>query len=183
MMKNVIYICLFLFVGNVFSQEKPKNISEVEKIKTTKVNNGEGIVEKKIKVTTREEQAIEFDEKDKNKTDKDIIESPVKVKKTIEIDNDNDRLYDSMVEIGYYEFEGNRYNFRKMNNGFLVSSDNKENSNSFGNIERFNKENHYLFRNAETTGIGYFNNEGNFIIEYYDKKSGELVSKEFMSIK
>lgn len=182
-MKNVIHICLFLFVANVFAQEKPKNISEEEKVKTIKVDNGKEIVEKKIKVTTREEQAIEFDEKDKNKTDKDIIVSPVKVKKTIEIDNDNDRLYDTMTEIGYYEFEGNRYNFKKMNNGFLVSSENKENSNIFGNIERFNKENHYLFHNAETTGIGYFNTEGNFIVEYYDKKSGELVSKEFMAIK
>jgi hypothetical protein len=40
-----------------------------------------------------------------------------------------------------------------------------------------------LFRNADTIGIGYFNPEGNFVIEYYDKKTGELVSQEFMEIK
>ena len=182
-MKNIIYICLLLLAGNAFTQEKPKNVSEETKTKIIKVNNGKEVVEKKVKVTTREEQEIVFDEKDKNKTDKDIIESPVKVKKTIEIDDDRDNSYDSKVEVGYYEFEGKRYNFKKMNNGFLVSSEHKQNPNDFGNIVRFNRENHYLFRNADNIGIGYFNPQGNFVIEYYDKKSGELVSQEFLEIK
>lgn len=181
-MKKLIYICLLLLAGNAFAQDKPKNVSEEEKTKTIKVDNGTEVIEKKIKITKREDQDIEFDKKDKNKRDKDIMESPVKVKKTIEIDNDKDRSYDSKVEVGYYEFEGKRYNFKKMNNGFLVSTENKQNPNDFGNIVRFNKDNHYLFHNAETTGIGYFNPDGNFIIEYYDKRSGELVSQEFMAI-
>lgn len=182
-MKKIIYVCLLMLAGNAFAQEKPKNVSEEEKTTTIKVDNGKKVVEKKIKVTTIKEQNIEFDEKDKNKRDSDIIESPVKVKKTIEIDNDGDNSYDSKVEVGFYEFEGKRYHFKKMNNGFLVSSENKQNPNDFGSIVRFNKENHYLFRNAETMGIGYFNTEGNFVIEYYDKKSGELVSQEFLEIK
>lgn len=174
---------MFFLAGNVFAQEKPKNVSEEVETKTIKVNNGREVVEKKVKVTTTEEQGIIFDEKDKNKIDKDIIESPVKVKKTIEIDDDKDNSYDSKVEVGYYEFEGRRYHFKKMNNGFLVSTENKQNPNDFGNIIRYNKENHYLFRNADTIGIGYFNPQGNFVIEYYDKKTGELVSQEFMEIK
>ncbi len=173
---------MLLLAGPVFAQEKPKNVSEEVKTTTIKVDNGTEVKEKKIKVTTRKEQSIELDEKDKNKMDQDIVESPVKVKRTIEIDDDGDNSYDSKVEVGFYEFEGKRYHFKKMNNGFLVSSENKENPNDFGNIVRFNKENHYLFRNAETIGIGYFNTEGNFIIEYYDKKSGELVRQEFMEM-
>lgn len=174
---------MFFLAGNVFAQEKPKNVSEEVETKTIKVNNGREVVEKKVRVTTTEEQSIVFDEKDKNKKDKDIVESPVKVKKTIEIDDDKDNSYDSKVEVGFYEFEGKRYHFKKMNNGFLVSTENKQNPNDFGNIIRFNKENHYLFRNADTFGIGYFNPQGNFVIEYYDKKTGELVSQEFMEIK
>ena len=182
-MKKIIYICLLLLVGNAFAQKQPKNVSEEQKTKTTKVDNGKDLVEKKVKVTIREEQVIEFDEKDKNKIDKNFIDSPVKVKKTIEIDDDTDMSYDSKLEVGYYEFEGNRYNFKKMNNGYMVSLENKENPNDFGNIVKFNRKNHYLFHNAETTGIGYFNSEENFIIEYYDKKSGELVSRELMLVK
>ncbi|MGM5471079.1 hypothetical protein ACS386_12440 [Flavobacteriaceae bacterium LMO-SS05] len=182
-MKNIICISLLLLTAPVFAQEKPKNVSEEVETTTIKVNNGTEVKEKKVKVTTRKEQHIKLDEKDKNKMDQDIVESPVKVKKTIEIDYDGDNSYDSKVEVGYYEFEGKRYHFKKMNNGFLVSSENKQNPNDFGSIVRFNKENHYLFRNADTIGIGYFNTEGNFVIEYYDKKSGELVSQEFMEIK
>jgi hypothetical protein len=172
-----------LLAGSFFAKEKPKNVSEEVKTTTIKVDNGTEVKEKKIKVTTRKEQNIEFDEKDKNKRDSEIVESPVKVKRTIEIDNNGDNSYDSKVEVGFYEFEGKRYNFKKMNNGFLVSTENKQNPNDFGNIVRFNRENHYLFRNADTIGIGYFNPEGNFVIEYYDKKTGELVSQEFMEIK
>lgn len=182
-MKNVIYICLLLLAGSVFAQEKPKNVSEEVKTTTIKVDNGTEVKEKKVKVTTRKEQTIEFDKKDKNQKDSDIVESPVKVEKTIEIDNDGDNSYDSKVEVGFYEFEGKRYHFKKMNNGFLVSTENKQNPNDFGNIVRFNRENHYLFRNADTIGIGYFNPQGNFVIEYYDKKTGELVSQEFTEIK
>jgi hypothetical protein len=119
-MKNVIYICLLLLAGSVFAQEKPKNVSEEVKTTTIKVDNGTEVKEKKIKVTTRKEQNIEFDEKDKNKRDSEIVESPVKVKRTIEIDNNGDNSYDSKVEVGFYEFEGKRYNIKKNNNGFLV---------------------------------------------------------------
>ena len=119
-MKHVIYICLLLFAGNAWTQEKPKNISEESTIKTVKTNNGTDIVEKKVKVTTRSEQGIEFAAEDENKRDKDVVNSPVKIKKTIEIDNDMGNSYDSKTEIGYYEFNGKQYGFKKVENGFSV---------------------------------------------------------------
>ncbi|CAH8285956.1 hypothetical protein EV196_106159 [Mariniflexile fucanivorans] len=177
-MKNIIYACLFLFTGSIWAQEKPKNISEESTIKTVKTNDGSGIVEKKIKVTTRSEQGIEFDEQDENKRDKNVIDSPVKVKKTIEVDNDIGSSYDSKTEIGYYQFDGKQYGFKKVDNGFSVLL-NDDDSPS-GNIVKFNKENHYIYQNGNDTGIGYFNEDGSFTIEYYDQNTRKVISQDFI---
>lgn len=176
------YACLFLFVGNIWAQEEPKNVSEESTTKTVKTDNGTEVVEKKIKVTTREEQDIEFAEKDKNKRDKDVVKSPVKVKKTIEIDNDRGNSYDSKTEIRYYEFNGKQYGFKKVDTGFSVLEKDHETPNNYGQLIKFNRENHYLFKNGNDTGIGYFNDDGSFTIEYYDKKTKTVTSQEFILV-
>lgn len=178
MMKNIIYICLIMFAGHMSAQVKPKNISEESVVKTTTTDNGSEVVEQKIKLTTRSEQAIEFAEEDKDKTDKAVIESPVKFNQTLEINGHADTTYNSKTEIDYYEFNGNRYGFKKVDNGFSVSSDNKEIPT--GNLVKFNRENHYIYQNGSETGIGYFTNDGSFIIEYYDVKTGKIKTQNFI---
>jgi hypothetical protein len=180
-MKNLFYICLFLFAGTAFAQEKTKNVSEETTVKTIKTNNGEKITENKVKVTTREEQNIEFDEKDKDKRDKDVVNSPVKVLKTLEIDDDKDNFYDSKVEIGFYEFEGTRYNFTKSETGFLIHKN--EDAFNFGKALRASEKNHYLFKSDDKTGVGYFNDKGNFAVEYYNNDTGKLEKEEFIMVK
>lgn len=174
------YACLILVAGNVWAQDKPKNVSEESTIKTVKTNNGSEITEKKIKVTTREEQDIEFAHKDENKRDKDVVNSPVKVKRTIEVDDDKGNSYDSKTEISYYEFNGNQYGFRKVENGFSVLVNDTDTPNSYGNIVKFNRDNHYLFQKGNDTGIGYFNEDGSFTIEFYDKNTQTVTSQEFI---
>ncbi|WP_308991895.1 hypothetical protein QLS71_016550 [Mariniflexile litorale] len=181
-MNNIIYAFAFLFATSIWAQEKPKNISEESTVKTVKTNNGSGIVEKKIKVTTREEQDIEFAQKDENKRDKDVVDSPVKIKKTIEVDDDMGDSYDSKKETMYYEFEGKQYGFQKVDNGFSVLNTSNEIPGAYGNIVKFNRENHYLFQNGNDTGIGYFNEDGSFTIEYYDKNTRTVTSQEFILV-
>ena len=181
-MKNVIYISLFLVAGTIWSQEKPKNVSEKTIVKTVNTNDGSKINAKEIKVTTREEQNIEFASADENKIDKDIVVSPVKVKKTIKINDDMDNSFNSKSEVTYYEYEGQHYNFSKVNNGFSVLVENNDTPNNFGNIVKFNRENHYLFQNDNDTGIGYFNEDGSFTIEYYDSDTGTITRQEFLLI-
>ena len=41
--------------------------------------------------------------------------------------------------MAYYEFEGQQYNFKKVNNGFSVLVENNETPDSFGNIVKANK--------------------------------------------
>ncbi|WP_372754960.1 hypothetical protein [Mariniflexile sp.] len=176
-MKKLLYASVFLFATSIYAQEPVKNISEESTIKTVKTNNGSEIVEKKIKVTTRQEQGIEFAEKDIDKRDKDVVNSPVKITKTIEVDGDKGNSYESKTEIAYYEFEGKQYGFKKVDNGFSVLSTTSELPE--GNIVKLNKSNHYIYQNGDDTGVGYFNEDGSFTIEYFDKKTGAITSQTY----
>ncbi|MFG6687025.1 hypothetical protein ACGK9U_10610 [Mariniflexile sp. HNIBRBA6329] len=170
-MKKIACMIAFLAFGYTYSQVEPKNVSEETTVKTTKINNGDKVFENKVKVTTREEQAIEFDEKDKNKRDKDIVPTPVKVTKIVEVANNNKN---SKTELGYFEFNGNRYYSNKGGNDFFKAN---------AEITSFKKENHYLFQNKNYVGIGYFDADGNFIVEYSDKMNGEVRTQEFKLVK
>ncbi len=170
-MKKIMYMVAFLAFGHAFAQTQPKNVSEETTVKTTKINNGDKILENKVKVTTREEQTIEFNENDKNKRDKDIVETPVMVTKIVEVKNDDTT---TKTEVGYFEFDGKRYYSNKANNDFLQPS---------AQITKFKKENYYLFQNNNYTGIGYFDEEGNFIVEYSDKTGGNVKMQKFELVK
>lgn len=170
-MKNIMYIVAFLAFSYSNAQTQPKNVSEETTVKTTKINQGDRILENKVKVTTREEQAIEFNENDENKRDKDIVQSPVKITKIVEVNNDGTN---SKTEVGYFEFDGKRYFSNKTNNDLLQSS---------AQITKFQKENYYLFQNANYSGIGYFDDQGNFIVEYSDKDGGQVKMQRFELVK
>ena len=122
-MKNLLYVIAFLVPTVFFAQEKPKNVSEETTTKTITVDDGKEVVEKQVKVTTREEQQVELAESDKNKVNQQVVPSPSKVTQTVEVDVevDDDPYYDSISESVFYTYDNDNYVFKKNNNGFLVS--------------------------------------------------------------
>ncbi|WP_223034451.1 hypothetical protein [Hanstruepera marina] len=182
-MKNLIYISVFLISGALFAQEKPKDMSETTEVKTVKINNGEKVVENKIKVTTKEEKKIKLDKADAGKVNQDmVIHDDKTVTKTIAIDNDNDPFYDSEIELVTYIRNGKEYDFIKKSNGFSVTSNSSKSV--FGNALKTSLDDrYYIFNNKDYSGIGYFTDEGNFVIEYYDTESNSLMTTKFMTLK
>src|SRR5690606_13561476 len=120
-MKHVIYIAVFLVPTVFFAQEKPTNVSEETTTKTVTVDDGREVVEKKVKVTTREEQQIKLAESDKHKVNQDVVDSPSKVTQTIEVDNDMDPFFDSKTKSVHYTYNDDNYIFKRNDNGFIVS--------------------------------------------------------------
>ena len=178
-MKNIAIIITLFFTSFVIAQQKPKNVSEETETKTVKVNDGKKVVEKKIKVTTREEQELKLAEKDKNKVNQKLVESPVKVTKTVQYDNDNDPYYDVEYQQRTFKYNGNEYAFTKDDTGFvIIDSSNK--GTPFANIYRSSTDNHYIFESKNRSGIGYFDAQGNFILEYYDGKSKVLKKRVYV---
>ncbi|WP_104733740.1 hypothetical protein [Hanstruepera ponticola] len=182
-MKNLIYISIFLISANFYAQDKPRSMSETTEVKTVKVNNGEEVVENKIKVTTREEKKVKLDKADADKVNQArVMNSDKMVTKTIEIDNDNDPFYDSEIELVSYIQNGKEYNFVKNANGFTVTKKNAKGE--YANAMRSTLDGrYYIFNNKEYSGIGYFDGDGSFVVEYYDNDSNSLLTTKFMSIK
>lgn len=179
-MKKLIYIVAFLVPAVFFAQEKPKNVSEETTTKTVSINDGKEIVTKEVEVTTREEQQLQLDENDKNKVNQDLVESPSKITTTIKIDNDKDPFYDSKTEMVKFENQDESYVFNRKNDGFIVSEMNDESNLLLGQVYRTGASNNYLYQSNDFNGVGYFDDDRNFIVEYYDVEKKSIVKKVFV---
>lgn len=182
MMKNIVFIGLFLISGALFAQEKSRDKLEETETKTITTDNGREVTQKKVKVTTTEEQEIKMSEDDADKVNQERnMDAGKKKTKTIEIDNDADPFYDSKMEVINFQQDGDIYKFVKSSNGFEVST--LEPHMEYGRAVKSSNSNKYEFKTSNFSGIGYFDDQGNFVIEYYDAETKQQVTEKFMHIK
>ncbi len=176
-MKNLIYLLAFCLVTGVYAQEK-KPVDKVEKTKTKtiKVNKNGKVIENKVKVTTSKEQAVMTTPNDSSNINNSRVYPKVKVTKTIQIDNDYDPFYESENKIVYYTDEDGKYAFTQSKNGFEMRTAENE---SFGYAVKSANNMFYILDVENYSGVGYFNNEGNFVVEYYNSELDMLIEKEF----
>ena len=182
-MKNLLLFLAIILSGNLFAQEKPKEVKQETEVKTITTKDENKTTEKKIKVVTRETNSVELDDKDKNKTNQDRIEATKKVKKTVFVDNDSDDNYDFLTEETYYVLGDEKYMFTPNKRGFDIAFDkNKENNkfNKVGKAWSTSTNNYYILNGDMHSGIGYFDAKGNFAIEYYNKDTDEVEVKTYM---
>tara|TARA_R110002049_G_scaffold188124_9_gene356430 strand:- start:1575 stop:2132 length:558 start_codon:yes stop_codon:yes gene_type:complete len=180
-MKTYVYLFAFLFVGYAMAQEKPKEVKEKVETKTVKVNDGEKTTEKKVKVITRETTSVKLDEKDKNEVNQDRVNSISKVEKLIMVDNDVDGDYDFLTKETFYKIGDKNYLFKPNKRGFNIAFNN--NKSKFEPVESAlstSKNGHYLVNGETYAGIGYFNSNNDFVIEYYDKDTDGIKTKTYL---
>lgn len=171
-MKNLIYLLALLFIGNVMAQEKAKEIKQETKVKVIKTKNGDETSEKKVKVITRETSDVKLDENDEKKINQNRVNATKKVEKMIMIDDDKDHDYDTLTKETYYVSGEGNYKFTPNNKGFDILFDNDENK--FVKIENAwatSASGNYIIRGEMHNGIGYFDKNGNFVVEYFDEDS------------
>ena len=185
-MKNLIYIISLLMFTNTVAQTQTNstNIKDETKIKKTFVQQDGNIIVNKTKVNTKEIQNIKLDDADKNKVNQDIIETPVEISKTVKVDNDKDPFYDTEAKFYYYKFNNDDYIFKPDNKGYTVSIKRDDEEVLVGKAIKSLKNDYYIFMtNSENDGVGYFDEKGNFIIEYYDINNDGLLSREYLIVK
>ena len=179
-MKNLIYLSVMLLCSGIMAQERPKEIKQETVVKTVKVNDGETISEKKFKVVTREEADVELDENDAEKVNQNRVMSNVKVKKTVSIDNDTDDDYETQSSVMYYKLGEDNYKFEPNKNCFeIVYSNNTSDNERMGSAWNSNSKGHYIINGKSGNGIGYFDNDGNLVVEYYDKTTNKVETKTY----
>ncbi len=182
-MKNLILLIAIILSGNLFAQEKPKDVKQETEVKTVKTKDENKTTEKKIKVVTRETASVELDEKDKNKTNQDQVEGTTTVKKTVFIDNDSDNNYDILTQETYYVLGDEKYMFTPNKRGFDIAYDDIEANDRFvkiGNAWTTSSNGYYIINGEKHSGIGYFDANGNFTTEYYNNDTGQVEVKTYI---
>ena len=175
-MKHLIYAFSLLMVTGAFAQDKPVDKVEETKVKTMKVKKDGKIIEKKVKVTTKKEQEVITDSTYEGTIDAPRVFPKVKVTKTVSIDSDNDPFYDTTDTIVYYKKDDSRFSFKSSDNGFMMSDENDE---MYGSAKRSSQSQYYILNFNNNSGLGYFNADGNFVVEYYNPKTNELIIEAF----
>ncbi|WP_396601080.1 hypothetical protein [Algibacter sp. R77976] len=169
-MKNLIYLFAVFISTTAMAQEDVAEVKQETEIKTIKYKNGDGIKEDKVKIITRETSNVKLDGKDKNKINQGRVDATKKVEKMVMIDNDSDDEYDILSKETFYKSGDQNYKFTPHDKGFNMAFDN--NNNMFVGVgEAWNsqKPGNYIVKGNSYNGLGFFDNKGDFVVQYYDE--------------
>lgn len=175
-MKTIILALSLLTCSGLIAQEKaPVDKMEATKTTTTTVDkNGEKVILSKVKETTRKEQVIKTQQRGGNTVNGDKIDTPIEVTKTMQIDSAWDPFYDVSVKSKTYDFNGEQMTFSSNDSGFLMSSTDDA---SYGEARETSNRHLYLTTTKGHPGVGYFDSNGSFVIEYYNKEQNMMVTE------
>lgn len=164
-----------LFSMNIEAQNKQ---TETKTTTSTK-KDSEGIHKTVKKEVTNEVQKIELGQEKSNTINIPTINSPIDVTKTINITNpDGSTRTVDVDRSAYYESNGNKYKLALDSSGYILTYGNSKPA-----LLRKTSTNSYIFRSESKTAIGYFDINGDLIIEIYDDKSDKVSIEKYRTIK
>ena len=99
--------------------------------------------------------------------------------KTISVDTNNNDHFENLSEITYYTFNDKTYGFKSTTSGFVVSHTANDTERVFGTARLTQNNKVYVITMKDYSGVGYFNLENDFVIEYYDKDKGTMQKRSF----
>ena len=104
-MKTIYTTLLFLFSVTLFAQSKPIDLMNKTELRTFEINDGDETIEKTMLLITTKTQKFETKPDPKHYENMVHIKTPIKVKKTVAIDDNGDNKYESSTTFSYYVSE------------------------------------------------------------------------------
>jgi hypothetical protein len=177
-MKNIILTSIVL-LATLSSQAQNKNVKETTLTTTKTVNTPDG-QKKYVKVeNTKEVQKIELGAEKANTLNIPTKDSPVMVTTTTtNINPDGSTRTVDVARSSYYESNGNRYKLEPDPSGYVLTYGNSKPA-----LLRKTSTNSYIFRSENKTAVGYFDTNGDLIVEIYDDKSDKVTVEKYRAIK
>lgn len=176
-MKNLITILVLILGVTVYAQNT--NVTKETKTTTVTVDDGTGEPKKLVKTQhTEARQNVEVKQTGRNTLNKDIKETPVKVTETTTISGDGIATQE-LGETIRYELKGKTYILIRDNSGFKVYSPENE---ELGVIRKTSKTTYLYQTKDHKVSLGYFDNNGNFIIESYNNDDDSVKTERFSRI-
>ena len=174
-MKKVILATIVLLYS---IQMEAQNRQTEVKTKTTTVKDSEG-VHKTVKTEViKKEQKIVLGEEKPNTKNIPVVDSPVEVTKTTKITNpDGTTRTVDIDRSSYYESNGKIFKLDLDASGYVITQGEMK------ALLRKTSTNSYIFKSDNKTAIGYFDTEGNLVIEFYDDKLDIVNIEKYAVIK
>ncbi len=177
-MKTIkIGITVFLFTLAIQAQNK--QVKETTLTTTTTVKTPEGDKKYVKEENVKEVQNVELQQEKPNTLNIATKDSPVLVTTTTKITNpDGSTRTVDIDRSAYYESRGKAYKIALDAQGYTMTS-----ANSKPALLRKTSTNSYIYKLNNKIAIGYFDLEGNLIIENYDTDSDKVTIEKFGVVK
>ncbi len=175
-MKNIMTFA-FAMLLTAGMQAQNTNVTDVTKqtVTTTKDSDGEKKVVKEQNI--RAKQKIELENPDSKALNKDMKASPVELESTTTVTNpDGTTRTVAMDRSAAYQYEGMNYTLALDPSGYVVTD---MNNNKIG-LLRATSTNSYIYRGEKSISIGYFDVDGNMVLETYDDNSDKVTTRTFV---
>ena len=154
-----------------------RNVTDVSKTTTTTIKDSEG--EKQLIKTqnTKEVQNVELQDANSPALNKDVKPSPVHVTSTTQVTMPDGTTRTVDVDrSAYYSLGGDRYKVSMDNAGYSL---NESTTGKRTAVLRRTSNNNYIYRSKDKTSFGYFDANGNLVLETYDDKTDKVTVETY----
>jgi len=178
---RTIYLGLAAFLLTMTVQAQNTNVTETQKTTVTTIKDSEGEKTRVKKQTTQQAQDIKFKETAGDPLNKEMVVTPVQSTSVTQITNpDGSTRTVNVDRSAYYEGNGQKYKVALDPYGYTISNDK---STTKPALLRSTSTNSYIYRTKDKTAVGYFDLNGNLVIETYDDKSDKVNVETYNRLK
>lgn len=180
MKKSISLGVALLFIAGIYAQETPIRDKKEETV-TTKliVNDGKNVEEITVKEeTTTEKRDVKLTEKEGHSENLNAEYIPTESKRQVKVNDDVAAVYKN-GQRGYYIYNNRKYLFTPDKTGFYISYENGRKQTRHAKIRKTNRPEYFLVTGSGFTGIGYYDDNRNFIIEHLDKTGNNTIIQKY----
>lgn len=176
---KTIFLTMTVFLFSLNSQAQNKNVQETTKTTVTTVKNSDENKKFVKKENVREVQNVELKEPKANTINVEMKESPVQVTAVTKVTNpDGSTRTVDVDRSSYYLSNGNKYKLVSDSSGYTMMYGNEKPA-----VLRKTSTNSYVYKSKNKIAVGYFDTNGNLVLETYDDKSDKVTSETFVVVK
>jgi hypothetical protein len=174
---KIVILTAIAFLTSI--QMEAQNTQTETKTKTTTVKDSDG-THKTVKTQViKKDQNVVLGEEKSNTINIPTVNSPVTVTTTTKITNPDGTTRTVDVDrSSYYESNGKIYKLDLDPAGYVITHGEMKPA-----LLRKTSTNSYIFKSENRTAIGYFDTEGNLVIEFYDDKLDIVNIEKYAVIK
>ena len=170
-------VAAFLFTLNIQAQNT--NVKSEVKTNITTTKDSEGAKKIIQSQEIKEVQNVELKDADSNVLNKDVKESPVQVTATTAVTANGVTRVIEVDRSAYYNLDGKKYQVTTDKSGYtMFLPDGKKAA-----VLRKTSNNNYIYRTKNATSYGYFDANGNLVLETYDDKTDKVTVTTYVIVK